>query len=205
MNEENKLFNTQNLIRMGLLSAISVILMQFDLSLPMLFPPFLKVDLSEVPAVIGILVVHPWAGLVIPLIKNLLDCLVFGSTTGYVGEASNLIVSIAYLLPLMLITRKSKSFKATLVGLLLGITTTTVVGSISNYYIVLPLYSKFMPIDQIIQMGAALNPVINDLKSFVIFIVAPFNIFKSVIISIVGVTVVRAILPAMRLITSRHA
>lgn len=205
MNEENKLFNTQNLIRMGLLSAISVILMQFDLSLPMLFPPFLKVDLSEVPAVIGILVVHPWAGLVIPLIKNLLDCLVFGSTTGYVGEASNLIVSIAYLLPLMLITRKSKSFKATLVGLLLGIATTTVVGSISNYYIVLPLYSKFMPIDQIIQMGATLNPVINDLKSFVIFIIAPFNIFKSVIVSIAGVTVVRAILPAMRLITSRHA
>ena len=205
MNEENKLFSTQNLIRMGLLSAISVVLMQFELSIPILFPPFLKVDLSEVPSVIGILVVHPWAGLVIPLIKNLLDCLVFGSTTGYVGEASNLIVSVAYLLPLMLITRKNKSFKAILVGLLLGIGTTTIVGSFTNYFIILPLYSKFMPIDQIIQMGAVLNPAISGLKSFVLLIIAPFNIFKSVIVSAAGLVVVKAILPAMRLLTSRHA
>ena len=205
MNEKNKLFSTKNLIRMGLLSAISVVLMQFDLSIPFLFPPFLKVDLSEVPAVIGILVVHPWAGLVIPLIKNLLDCLVFGSTTGYVGEASNLIISVAYLLPLMLITRNNKSFKAILTGLLLGIGTTTIVGCISNYFIILPLYSKFMPIDQIIQMGTVLNPAIHDMKSFVIFIIAPFNIFKSVIVSVSGVAVVKAILPAMRLVTSKHA
>lgn len=205
MNDQNKLFSTKNLIRMGLLSAISVVLMQFDLSIPFLFPPFLKVDLSDVPAVIGILVVHPWAGLIIPLIKNILDSLIFSTTTGYVGETSNLIIGVAYLLPLMLITRKSKSFKANLIGLLLGIGTTTIVGCISNYFIVLPLYSKFMPMDQIIQMGTALNPAIHDMKSFVIFIIAPFNIFKSTIVSIAGITVVKAILPAMRLVTSKHA
>lgn len=204
MNEENNLFSTQNLIRMGLLSAVAVVLMQFDLSIPILFPPFLKLDLSEVPSVIAILVVHPWAGLVIPLIKNILDCLVFGSTTGYVGEASNLIISIAYLLPLMLITRKNKSFKATMIGLFLGVGTTTIVGCLSNYFIILPLYSKFMPIDQIIQMGAALNPAIDGLKSFVILIIAPFNIFKSVIVSIGGLSVVKAILPAMRFLRSSH-
>jgi len=203
MNNQNKLFSTRNLIKMGLLSAISVVLMQFDLSIPFLFPPFLKVDLSEVPAVIGILMVHPWAGLVIPLIKNLLDCFIFSTTTGYVGEASNLIISVAYLLPLMLITRKSKSFKATLIGLLLGIGTTTIIGCVSNYFIVLPLYSRIMlPMDKIIQMGAVLNPAIHDMKTFVIFIIAPFNIFKSTIVSIASVTAVKAILPAMRLVTS---
>lgn len=204
-NEENKLFSTRNLIRMGLLSAIAVILMQFDLSIPILFPPFLKIDLSEAPSIIGILVVHPLAGLVIPLIKNLLDVLIFGSTTGYVGEASNLIISVAYLIPLMVITRKNTSLKATLTGLLLGIVSTTIIGCISNYYVVLPVYSKFMPIEQIIQMGAKINPAITNLKSFVYLIIAPFNVFKSTIVSLASVTVVKAILPAMKILRSRQA
>ena len=190
---------------MGLLSAIALILMQFDLSIPVLFPPFLKVDLSEVPSIIGILVVHPLAGLVIPLIKNLLDALVFGSTTGYVGETSNFIVSVAYLIPLMIIMRKKTSFKATLTGLVLGIISMTIVGSLSNYYIVLPLYGKFMPMEQIIQMGSAINPAITDMKSFVYFAIAPFNIFKAVVVSVASVTIVKAILPAMRLLRSSQA
>lgn len=202
--EQNKLFSTQNMIRMGLLTAISVILMQFDFSLP-IFPPFLKIDLGEVPAIVGVLVIHPLAGVVIPLIKILTDSLIFGTTTGYVGEASNLIISVAYLTPLMIITSKSKSFKATMIGITLGVISMTVVGCISNYFIVLPMYSKFMPIEQIIQMGAKINPAITGLKSFVYLIIAPFNILKSVIVSFVSVTVVRAILPAMSILRSRQA
>lgn len=204
-NETNKLFSTRNIMRMGLLSAVAVILMQFDLSVPVLFPPFLKIDLGDVPSIVGLLVVHPLAGLVIPLIKVLLDVLIFGTTTGGVGEVSNFVVSVAYLIPLMIIVRKNKSFKAILTGLVLGVFTTTIVGSISNYFVVLPLYSTFMPIEQIIQMGAKINPVITDVKSFVIFIIAPFNIFKSVIVSAASIFVVNAILPAVRIITSKHA
>lgn len=204
-NQENKLFSTQNIIRMGFLAAVAVVLMQFDLSLPFLFPPFLKIDLGDVPAVVGLLVVHPLSGLIIPLIKVLLDILIFGTTTGGVGEFSNYIISIAYLMPLMIIVHKNKSFRAVLVGIFLGIITTTIVGCLSNYFIVLPLYSKFMPIEQIIEMGAKLNPVINDLKSFVIFIMGPFNIFKSTVVSMASLIVVKAILPAMQILRSKQA
>lgn len=201
--ERNKLFSTQNMMRMGFLTAISIILMQFDFSLP-IFPPFLKIDLGEVPAIVGVLVIHPLAGLVIPLIKILTDSLIFGTTTGYVGEASNLIISVAYLLPLMIITSKHKSFKATMLGITLGIISMTIVGCISNYFIVLPLYSKFMPLEQIIQMGTKLNPAITGMKSFVYLIIAPFNVLKSAIVSVVSVTVVKAILPAMSILRSRQ-
>ncbi len=202
--EQNRLFSTQNIIRMGLLTAISVVLMQFDFSLP-IFPPFLKIDLGEVPAIVGVLVIHPLAGLVIPFIKILMDLLVSGTTTGYVGEASNLIISVAYLAPLMIITSKNKSFKATMAGIVLGILSMTIVGCISNYFIVLPLYSKFMPLEQIIQMGTKLNPAITGMKSFVYLIIAPFNVVKSVIVSVVSVTVVKAILPVMSILRSRQA
>lgn len=204
MNQENKLFSTQNLIKMGLLSSIAVLLMQVGIKLPMLFPSFLELDFSDVPAIIGILTVHPLAGIVIPLIKNLLDSLIFGSTTGYVGETSNFVIGVAYLLPLIIITRKKRNFKTTLVGLLLGIVTMTLTGCFTNYFIMIPLYSKFMPMDKIIQMGTILNPAITDLKSFVFLAIAPFNIFKSIAVSTIGVTVVKAMLPVMKYLQSRH-
>lgn len=202
--EENRLFSTQNMVRMGLLTAISVILMQFDFSLP-IFPSFLKIDLGEVPAIVGVLVIHPLAGVVIPLIKVLTDSLIFGTTTGYVGEASNFIISVAYLTPLMVITSKNKSFKATMTGIITGIISMTIVGCISNYFIVLPLYAKFMPLEQIIEMGAKINPSITGMKSFIYLIIAPFNMLKAVIVSTVSVTVVKAILPAMSILRSRQA
>lgn len=203
MNQENKLFSTQNLIKMGLLSSIAVLLMQVGIKLPMLFPSFLELDFSDVPAIIGILTVHPLAGIVIPLIKNLLDSLI-GSTTGYVGETSNFVIGVAYLLPLIIITRKKRNFKTILIGLLLGIVTMTLTGCFTNYFIMIPLYSKFMPMDKIIQMGTILNPAITDLKSFVFLAIAPFNIFKSIAVSTIGVIVVKAMLPVMKYLQSRH-
>ena len=206
MNDEtNKLFSTRNMIRMGLLSAIAVVLMQIDFSVPFLFPPFLKIDLGDVPGIVGVLVIHPLAGLVIPLVKNLIDVLVFGTTTGGIGELSNFIISVSYLIPLMIIVSRNKSFKATLTGLLLGIVTMTVVGCISNYFIVLPLYSQFMPLEQVIGMGAKINPAIGDMKSFVFLIIAPFNMLKGSIISIASVVIVKAILPVMGILRAREA
>lgn len=204
MSEQNKLFSTQNLIKMGLLSAIAVLLMQVGLRLPMFFPSFLELDFSDVPAIIGILVVHPWAGVVIPLVKNLLDVLIFGSTTGYVGEASNFVVGVAYLLPLILITKKNKSFKGTLIGVIVGIMTMTITACFTNYFIMIPLYSNFMPMDKIIQMGTAINPAITDLKSLILLTIVPFNIVKSSLVSTLSVALVKAMLPVMKYLSSRH-
>ena len=204
MNEENKLFSTQNLIKMGLLSAIAVLLMQVGLRLPMFFPSFLELDFSDVPAVVGILVIHPWAGVVIPLVKNLLDVLIFGSTTGYVGEASNFVVGVAYLLPLILIMRKNKGFKGTLIGVILGIITMTITACFTNYFIMFPLYSNFMPMDKIIEMGTAINPAITDLKSLILLTIVPFNILKSSLVSTLSIALVKAMLPVMKYLSSRH-
>ena len=60
----------------------------------------------------------------------------------------------------------------------------TIVGCLSNYFIMLPFYSTIMPIEAVIEMGAAINPVIVDKLSFVIWIIAPFNILKATIMSL---------------------
>ena len=74
MQQKNKLFSTVNLIKMSLLAVIAVILMQFGaIRLPAIFPSFLELDFSELPAILGILTVHPLAGVVIVILKNVLN------------------------------------------------------------------------------------------------------------------------------------
>ena len=111
MRDSNKLLSTQNMIKIAFLSVIAAILMQWGIKLPALFPSFLEIDFSEVPALVAILAVNPWAGIIVVIVKNVLKALLFGTSTGYVGELANMVIAIGYILPLTLIARKHKDIK----------------------------------------------------------------------------------------------
>ncbi len=196
---QNRLFSTANLIKMALLSAIAFILMYFGgVKLPALFPSFLEIDLSEVPAFIAILTIHPWAGVVVVVIKNLLKALM-GSTSGYVGEIANLLISIGYILPLTLVIRRGKDLKNVTVGIILGILGIAGMGAIVNYYITIPLYARiFMPMEAIIESGHVLNPAIVDVKTLVIYAITPFNLLKGTIVSVTSIAFIKAIYPSLK-------
>lgn len=200
MQNESKLSSTQNLIKMAFLSAIAVILMQYAaIKLPALFPSFLEIDLSEVPALVAILTINPWAGIVVVTMKNILKALLFGSSTGYVGELANLLISIGYILPLTLIARKKTDMKRVIAGIVLGIVGISAVGAVVNYFITLPLYAKvFMPMETIIDMGNAINPAIVDVKTFVLYAITPFNILKGSIVAVASIAFIKAIYPMLR-------
>lgn len=200
MQNQNKLLSTQNIVKMAFLSAIAVILMQFAaIKLPGLFPSFLEIDLSETPALIAILTINPWAGMVVVVVKNVLKVLLFGSSTGYVGELANLLISIGYILPLTFIARKKTDMKSVTTGIVLGIVGITVVGALVNYFITIPLYAKvFMPMETIIGMGNAINPAITDLGSFILWAITPFNILKGTVVAVASVAFIKAIYPMIR-------
>jgi len=101
--------NTQSIIKVALLAAIGRILMFMEFPLP-IFPSFLKIDISDIPAVIGTLSLGPTAGVVIELIKNILKLLTGTSSMG-IGELANFVVGAAYILPLGIIYNKDKSVK----------------------------------------------------------------------------------------------
>ena len=200
MQSETKLSSTQNLIKISFLSTIAVILMQYGaIKLPALFPSFLEIDLSETPALIAILAIHPMAGIVVVVMKNILKALLFGSSTGYVGEFANLLISIGYILPLTFIAKKKKDIKNVSLGILLGIVGITVVGAVVNYFVMIPLYAKiFMPMDTIINMGNAINPAITNLETLVLYAISPFNILKGTIVAIVSIVFIKSIYPVLR-------
>ena len=168
-----KLFTTKNLALMAIFAAIAAILMVL-IEIPVVFiaPSFYKLDFSEIPILIGTFIMGPVSGIIMEAIKIVLKILLKGTTTGYVGELANFCIGCCLVVPAF-------------IGIVVGIVLMAVAGAILNYYVMLPFYEKFMPLEAIIEEGAKVNPIIKDKWSFVWVAVAPFNVFKGIIVGIV--------------------
>lgn len=195
---QKKVLTTQNIINIGMLSAISFVLMYMDFPLPF-FPEFLRIDLSDIPAVIGVFALGPVAGIFIELIKNLLYLVLKGTTSGGIGEIANFIVGISYIIPLGLVLKWSKNEKKSLYGVIIGLVSMLVVGAVGNYLFFIPAYSRFygMPIDTFVNMSNAVNPLVTDFKTMVLFAITPFNLIKGTVISFVGYFLYQMLKPAL--------
>lgn len=182
--KKSRLASTKTIAKVGILSAIAYVLMFISLPLP-IFPSFLKIDISDIPAIFGGMSLGPMAGLAIVVIKNLLQGIT-ASTTGGVGEFANVVIGGSYVLIICLFYKKFKSTKGVLIGGLLGLIAMTIMGCIMNYFIMMPLYAVVygMPLDVIIKMGTVINPKVTNLFTFVIWMIAPFNIVKAGIMTI---------------------
>jgi len=192
MNDSKKLLSVKNMAKISILSVIAFILMQIELPLP-IFPSFLKIDLSDLPALIGGFALGPAVGILIELFKNLMH-LTRTSTSG-VGELANFLVGIALVVPASVIYFKNKTKKNAIIGLLVGTIMMGIVGGLFNYFILLPFYANVMkfPMDAIVNMGTIVNKNIVDIKTLVFYAIIPFNIFKSIIISVFTLLVYKRI------------
>ena len=159
-----------------------------------IFPSFLKIDLSDIPAIFGGISLGPIAGLVIVIIKNFLQGIT-ASTTGGVGEFANIMIGGSYVLIICLVSRMFKNAKGVFIGGLLGTIVMAVVGCIMNYFVMMPLYAKVygMPIEVFIEMGTVINSRVTDLYTFVLWMIGPFNIVKGSIMTVVALPLFKKI------------
>jgi riboflavin transporter len=178
--------NLNSLIKISLLGAIAFILMLLEFPIPGV-PPFLKLDFSDLPALIGGFALGPIAGVVVELIKNILHVVIRGTTTGGTGELANLLVGGVFVYVASLIYHKNKTKKNAIMGLMVGTIVMTVVAGIFNYYILIPLYATlFGGLENVIGAAAVANKAITSLSTLIILGITPFNIFKGIVVS--GVT-----------------
>ena len=183
--KRTKFLTPTTLVKISILSAIGYILMFISVPLPMLFPEFLKIDISDLPALLGGIALGPMAGITIAFFKNLLQFITGMSTTGGVGEFANFLIGGSFVFTVSYIYSKKRDVAGVVIGLISGIIVMTIVGCIANYFIILPFYSTIgWSIDAVVAMGSAINPAINNKLSFIIWIIAPFNILKSGIMSV---------------------
>jgi riboflavin transporter FmnP len=71
--------------------------------------------------------------------------------------------------------------------------------SVLNYYILLPLYKVVLhfPLEQIIALGTVANPQIVDLRYFITMAIAPFNMVKGIVLSIVTMMIYKKVFPVL--------
>jgi riboflavin transporter FmnP len=193
-----KKVNARYLTKTAVLSVLAFLIMFIEV--PLWFaPPFLKIDFSDIPALIGAFALGPMTGVVIELLKNVLNLALEGTTTAGVGELANFIVGSLFVFTAGIIYEKGKSFKSAVIGLLAGTIVMTIVAAIANYFFLLPFYSKLygLPISSFVEMGSALNGFVKDVETLVIFAITPFNIVKGIIISAITIPLYKRISPLL--------
>ncbi|MCL1986807.1 MAG: ECF transporter S component [Firmicutes bacterium] len=202
---ENKSMSTAIMVRAALLGAIGTVLMQLSTPLA-IFPGFLTLDVSDLPALIAAITTGPLTALLATLIKNLLDPIIFGTNTGGIGNFANFIMGAALVVPIGFIYQRNKTAMGYLLGGAVGIVTMVIAAVLTNYFILLPLYTElFIPMEAILSMANAVNSNVTDVFTLIILAIVPFNILKGGIVVTIGYALYRALKPVLRQLQIRRA
>ena len=163
----------------ALLAALATVLMFFNFSVPIM-PGFIKVDFSDLPALLASFAFGPWSGVAVCFIKNLINLLTATTTNG-IGELSNFILGVLFVFPAGLVYRLKKNRAGALAGSFIGAFTMAVVSVFTNYYIVYPVYTTMMPLETIIKAYQVINPYVTDLWTALIYMNLPFTLVKGLL------------------------
>lgn len=145
---QRKIRTTSYITKVAILSAMAYVLYTFA-RFP-IFPiaPFnvLELDFSAVPALLGGFSLGPVAAAIIEAFKVGIKIATQGSQSSYVGDLSNLICSLAYVVPASAFYKYvKKTWKNAIVGTVIGIFANAVLSSLSNYFVIIPFYATFSP------------------------------------------------------------
>ena len=188
-----KRVDVRRLVFTALMAALSIVLSEFPkFELPVM-PSFINLEFSDVPAMLAALTMGPVSGVFVCLIKNLFGCIT--SSTGFVGELSNFILSAALVLPAGLITHKSTKTSRAVIGCLIGAATMALVSLPSNYFLVYPMYSLIYPIDVLVGLYQKILPSVNNLFDCLVIFNMPFTFVKGLIAALVSIVLYKRLRP----------
>ena len=179
----------------AMLSAIAFILMFLDFSVPFM-PNFIKMDLSELPALIAAFSLGPVSGVMVCLIKNILHLTI--TTTAGVGELSNFILGAAFVLPAGLLYKFKKTKKMAIISALLGALCMGIVSFPSNYFIVYPVYYNFMPKETIVAAYQAILPSVDNIAKCLLVFNVPFTFVKGLFSVIITLLIYKPLSPILK-------
>lgn len=181
----------------AMLAAVATVLMFLDFSLPMFIPGFVKMDVSELPALLASFSLGPVYGVAVCLIKNLLN-LIFHGSTGGIGELCNFLLGAAFVATAGIIYRRSKSRKTAVIGCLVGAAVMAVVSAPVNYFISYPVYAKmFGGIDAILAAYQAINPNVDGLLQCLVVFNLPFTFVKGLLDSVLCFLIYKPLSPIL--------
>ena len=186
LHDLHKIRPTRRLTLIAICGAIAAILHILDFPLLFLAPEFYKLDFSELPVMLCGFFLGPSAAVFCEVIKILLKLLMKGTSTAFVGDFANFVVGCSLVLPAVILYHTKKSRDTALWGCIVGTFCLTIVGSAFNAIYLLPKFSQLygIPLDAIVGMGTAINSGITNIGTFVMLAVAPLNLIKGTMISV---------------------
>jgi len=186
MPETRKVTPARRVSIIGICAAIATVLHMLDFPLLFLAPDFYKLDFSELPVLLCGFYLGPSATVACEGIKILLKLLLKGTSTAFVGDFANFFVGCSLVLPATIYYHLHKNKHSALIGLVLGTICITIFGSAFNAIYLLPKFADLygIPLDAIIGLGNQVNANVNSVVSFVFFCVAPLNLLKGGVVSV---------------------
>lgn len=173
---------TSRLVKISLLLAIALILRYIEF--PIIPPfPWLQLDLSDVPAMLGAFGFGPLAGVIIELFKNILIVAIKGTSSGFVGEVANFLMGAALVLPAGIIYHRKKSKGTAILGMIVGAISIQIVGIISNVYLLLPAFGMQMDSAKLMQYVTIGLVPMNGIKAVVVSVIT-YVLYKRISVSV---------------------
>ena len=190
---------THNLTVAAMLSAVAFILMFIEFPIPMLIPAFIKMDFSDLPALLGAFALGPVYGVIISFMKNLLHIVIKGTSTACVGELSNFILGAIFSAVAGYLYKHHKSRKTAIIGAVAGAVAMGVLSVPSNYFVVYPAYVQFyhMPLEAILGMYQAILPSAGSLIKCLILFNLPFTLVKGLLDAVLCMLIYKPLSPIL--------
>jgi len=169
----------KKLVFISFMAGVAFIIQYLDFPLPF-FPPFLKIDFSEIPALIIAVLFGPAAGITVEFLKNTIHFIVKGSETGIpVGQMANFLAGTLLILGTTWVYKRIPSKKGLVLGLLFGSGIMAITMSLANYYFILAFYEKL------------LNYSTTSSEKLILVLsgIGPFNLIKGVMLTMLMIPI----------------
>ena len=177
---------THWIVYVGILTALAELLMFFSFPIPFI-PDFLRLDLAELPALVGLFILGPWGAIAIEGLKNLIHLL--PTRTFGIGEMANFIIGCSFIMGVHLGIRRKWGLGLSLFS---GVMVMTLFAALVNRFFLIPLYAWVLgfPLEAMISLGNKANSSIVDLTDLIVWAIVPFNLIKGLLVSSVTSVVV---------------
>jgi riboflavin transporter FmnP len=198
-NTKGRILSTRKIAMIGMFSAVAGILMLFEVTIPFIAPTFYKIDISELPVLICGFAFGPVAGVMTEFVKIIIKLIFKPTSTAFVGELANFCVGSTMVLTATIIYHIKKKKKTAIIACIAGTLVMSVFGTLFNAVYLLPTFAVMygMPLDALIAMGTAINGNITGVYTFVAFCVAPLNLIKGTIVSILTFVLYKPLSPIL--------
>ncbi len=193
--------NTRRLTMTAILAATSAVLMFFSFPVP-LMPSFIKLDFSELPALIAAFTMGPLSGVAVCFVKNLVNLTT--TTTGGVGELSNFLLGSVYVLPAGIFFQKYKSKKSAIILGSSGALLMAFASVATNFFVVYPIYFLIMAPEAVLGLYHVINPIVGteytdqNLLTALLTFNMPFTFIKGMLSVVVTTFLYKPLEPIIR-------